>query len=44
MNFTERELKELKALVYKEIMNQEREKNNYDALVFREIYDKLKKG
>lgn len=44
MKFTERELRELRALVYKEIMNYEREKNPYEALLFREIYEKLKRG
>lgn len=42
MQFTKRELTSLKALVYKEIMNQERGNNKEEAFLFREIYYKLK--
>ncbi len=42
MNFTNTEIQELKALVYKEIMNLERENNKEGAFLFREIYNKLK--
>jgi hypothetical protein len=42
MQFTKTELTSLKALVYKEIMNLERERNNEEAVLFREIYYKLK--
>jgi hypothetical protein len=42
MEFNHRELQELRALVYKEIMNLERENNIEGSLLFREIYNKLK--
>jgi hypothetical protein len=42
MEFNHRELQELKALVYKEIMNLERQKNIEGSFLFREIYEKLK--
>ena len=42
MEFNHRELQELRALVYKEIMNLERENDIERSLLFREIYDKLK--
>ena len=42
MQFTKTESTSLKALVYKEIMNLERERNNEEAVLFREIYYKLK--
>lgn len=42
MEFNHRELQELRALVYKEIMNLERENNIEGSVLFREIYDKLK--
>lgn len=42
MELTNQEVKELKALLYKEIMNLERENNIEKAVFFRVIYDKIK--
>lgn len=42
MEFTTKELEVLKAVVYKEIMNKERENNKEGSVLFRQIYDKLK--
>lgn len=40
--FNNEEIRELKALLYKEIMNLERENNIERAVFFREMYDKIK--
>ena len=40
--FNSEEIRELKALLYKEIMNLERENNIERAVFFREMYDKVK--
>lgn len=40
--FNSEEIRELKALLYKEIMNLERENNIERAVFFREMYDKIK--
>lgn len=40
--FNSEEIRELKALLYKEIMNLERENNIEKAVFFREMYDKIK--
>jgi phosphoribosylaminoimidazole-succinocarboxamide synthase len=42
MEFTTKELEVLKAVVYKEIMDKERESNVEASVLFRQIYDKLK--
>lgn len=42
MEFTTKELEVLKALVYKEIMDKERESNVEASVLFRQIHDKLK--
>lgn len=42
MELTNQEIKELKALLYKEIMNLERENNIEKVVFFREMYNKIK--
>lgn len=41
MELTNQEIKELKALLYKEIMNLQRENNIEKVVFFREMYDKI---